>query len=169
MLEIGTGSGYQTAVLAEIAERVFSIERIAPLYRRALALLDHLGYHNVVLRHGDGTLGWRDHAPYDAIVVTAGAPHVPRELRDQLAPGGRLVIPVGERHLQTLMRITRGEGATAARRSAAASSSASSAATAGQGAEKGPSAAVALRPSSLRRTARTPHSSGLARLAPGPF
>jgi len=110
VLEIGTGSGYQTAVLADIAERVFSVERIAPLYRRALALLDHLGYHNVVLRHGDGTLGWRDHAPYDAIVVTAGAPHVPRELRDQLAPGGRLVIPVGERHLQSLVRITRGQG-----------------------------------------------------------
>src|SRR5512137_2818392 len=98
VLEIGTGSGYQTAVLAEIAERVFSVERIAPLYRRARALLDRLGYHNVVLRHGDGTLGWREHAPYDAIVVTAGAPHVPRELRDQLRIGGRLVIPVGERH-----------------------------------------------------------------------
>ena len=110
VLEIGTGSGYQTAVLAEIAERVFSVERIAPLYRRARALLDRLGYHSVVLRHGDGTLGWRDHAPYDAIVVTAGAPHVPRELRDQLAVGGRLVIPVGERHQQNLLRITRREG-----------------------------------------------------------
>jgi len=110
VLEIGTGSGYQTAVLAQIAERVFSIERIAPMYRRALALLDRLGCHNVMLRHGDGTLGWRDHAPYDAIVVTAGAPHVPQELRDQLAPGGRLVIPVGERHQQSLLRITRGEG-----------------------------------------------------------
>ena len=109
VLEIGTGSGYQTAVLAEIAERVFSVERIAPLYRRARALLDHLGYHNVVLRHGDGTLGWRDHAPYDAIVVTAGAPHVPLELRDQLSSGGRLVIPVGERHEQSLLRITRGQ------------------------------------------------------------
>ncbi len=108
VLEIGTGSGYQTAVLAEIAERVFSVERLAPLYRRARALLDRLGYHNVVLRHGDGTLGWRDHAPYDAIVVTAGAPHVPRELRDQLAIGGRLVIPVGERRQQNLVRITRG-------------------------------------------------------------
>ncbi len=110
VLEIGTGSGYQTAVLAEVAERVFSIERIAPLYRRARVLLDHLGYHNVVLRHGDGTLGWRDHAPYDAIVVTAGAPHVPSELRDQLVIGGRLVIPVGDRHRQDLVRITRSEG-----------------------------------------------------------
>jgi protein-L-isoaspartate(D-aspartate) O-methyltransferase len=109
VLEIGTGSGYQTAVLAEIAERVFSVERLAPLYRRARALLDQLGYHNVVLRHGDGTLGWRDHAPYDAIVVTAGAPHVPRELRDQLAVGGRLVIPVGDRQLQNLLRLTRGQ------------------------------------------------------------
>ena len=109
LLEIGTGSGYQTSVLAEIAERVFSVERIAPLYRRARSLLDQLGYHNVVLRHGDGTLGWRDHAPYDAIVVTAGAPHVPAELRDQLAIGGRLVIPVGERRQQNLLRITRGE------------------------------------------------------------
>jgi protein-L-isoaspartate(D-aspartate) O-methyltransferase len=109
LLEIGTGSGYQTSVLAEIAERVFSVERIAPLYRRARSLLDQLGYHNVVLRHGDGTLGWSDHAPYDAIVVTAGAPHVPRALRDQLAIGGRLVIPVGERRQQSLLRITRGE------------------------------------------------------------
>ena len=109
LLEIGTGSGYQTSVLAEIAERVFSVERIAPLYRRARSLLDQLGYHNVVLRHGDGTLGWSDHAPYDAIVVTAGAPHLPLALRDQLAIGGRLVIPVGERHQQNLLRITRGE------------------------------------------------------------
>ena len=109
LLEIGTGSGYQTSVLAEIAERVFSVERIAPLYRRARSLLDQLGYHNVVLRHGDGTLGWSDHAPYDAIVVTAGAPHLPLALRDQLAIGGRLVIPVGERHRQNLLRITRGE------------------------------------------------------------
>jgi protein-L-isoaspartate(D-aspartate) O-methyltransferase len=111
VLEIGSGSGYQTAILAELAERVFSVERIAALYRRARALLDRLGYHNVVLRHGDGTLGWADHAPYDAIVVTAGAPHVPRELREQLAIGGRLVIPVGERQQQTLLRITRGAAA----------------------------------------------------------
>jgi protein-L-isoaspartate(D-aspartate) O-methyltransferase len=109
VLEIGTGSGYQTAVLAEIAERVFSVERVAALYRRSRALLDRLGYHRVVLRHGDGTLGWRDHAPYDAIVVTAGAPHVPEALRDQLIEGGRLVIPVGDRHLQNLVRITRRE------------------------------------------------------------
>ena len=109
VLEIGTGSGYQTAILAEIAARVFSIERVAPLYRRARELLDRLGYHQVVLRHGDGSLGWRDQAPFDAIIVTAGAPHVPAELRDQLVPGGRLVIPVGDRTLQNLLRITRRE------------------------------------------------------------
>lgn len=109
VLEIGTGSGYQAAVLAEIAERVFSVERLAPLYRRARTLLDHLGCHKVVLRHGDGTLGWREHAPYDAILVTAGAPHLPAELRDQLAVGGRLVIPVGGRSRQSLVRVTRGE------------------------------------------------------------
>jgi protein-L-isoaspartate(D-aspartate) O-methyltransferase len=110
VLEIGTGSGYQTAVLAEIADRVFSVERVAALYRRARALLDRLGYHRVVLKHGDGTLGWRDHAPYDAIVVTAGAPHVPAALRDQLKEGGRLVIPVGGRHQQDLVRVTRRAG-----------------------------------------------------------
>jgi len=110
VLEIGTGSGYQTAVLAEIAERVFSIERVAPLYRRARELLDQLGCHRAVLRHGDGSCGWREQAPFDAIIVTAGAPHVPAELREQLGPGGRLVIPVGDRRSQTLLRITRREG-----------------------------------------------------------
>jgi protein-L-isoaspartate(D-aspartate) O-methyltransferase len=110
VLEIGTGSGYQTAVLAEIAERVFSIERLAPLYRRARALLDELGYRRVILRHGDGSLGWRDQAPFDAIIVTAGAPHVPEQLREQLAEGGRLVVPVGDRRLQHLLRITRRAG-----------------------------------------------------------
>ena len=113
VLEIGTGSGYQTAVLAEIADRVFSVERIAPLYRRARELLDVLGYHGVVLRHGDGTLGWADHAPYDAVIVTAGAPHVPEALRAQLAPGGRLVIPVGDRCSQRLLRLTRRDGGDA--------------------------------------------------------
>ena len=107
VLEIGTGSGYQTAVLAEVAERVFSIERVAPLYRRTRELLDRLGIHKVVLMNGDGTLGWAEHAPFDAILVTAGAPHVPEQLAAQLVPGGRLVIPVGERDVQRLLRITR--------------------------------------------------------------
>ncbi|HEY5999975.1 MAG TPA: protein-L-isoaspartate(D-aspartate) O-methyltransferase [bacterium] len=109
VLEIGTGSGYQTAVLAEIADRVFSVECIAPLYRRAREVLDRLGCHRVVLRHGDGTLGWADHGPYDAIIVTAGAPHVPEALTAQLAPGGRLVVPVGGRRSQRLLRLTRRE------------------------------------------------------------
>jgi protein-L-isoaspartate(D-aspartate) O-methyltransferase len=106
VLEIGTGSGYQTAVLAEIADRVFSVERVAALHRRARALLERLGYHRVVLLNGDGTLGWKEHAPYDAIIVTAGAPHVPASLVAQLTEGGRLVIPVGERTVQSLLRIT---------------------------------------------------------------
>jgi len=110
VLEIGTGSGYQTAVLAEIAERVVSIELVAPLYRRTRELLEQLGYHNVLLLHGDGTLGVPDHAPYDAILVTAGAPHVPERLLEQLVPGGRLVIPVGDRRSQTLLRLTKREG-----------------------------------------------------------
>lgn len=109
VLEIGTGSGYQTAVLAEIADQVFSIERLAPLHRRARALLDRLGYHRVVLRLGDGTLGWPEHGPYDAILVTAGAPYVPSALRGQLRRGGRLVLPVGRRDRQSLLRITRGD------------------------------------------------------------
>jgi protein-L-isoaspartate(D-aspartate) O-methyltransferase len=110
VLEIGTGSGYQTAVLAELADRVFSVERIAPLYRRARELLDRLGYHRVVLLLRDGTLGWPEHGPYDAIIVTAGAPSVPQQLVGQLAEGGRLVIPVGERREQTLVRVTRTAG-----------------------------------------------------------
>lgn len=111
VLEIGTGSGYQTAVLAEIAERVLSIERVAPLARRARALLEELGYHGVAVRHGDGTLGWPEHAPYDAVIVTAGAPRAPRRLIEQLVEGGRLVVPVGDRSVQRLLRVTRaGEG-----------------------------------------------------------
>lgn len=110
VLEIGTGSGYQTAILAEIADRVFTVERIGPLARRARELLDRLGYHRVVLLQGDGTLGWKEHAPYDAIIVTAGAPCVPASLSAQLAEGGRLVIPVGSRFVQNLIRITHHAG-----------------------------------------------------------
>jgi protein-L-isoaspartate(D-aspartate) O-methyltransferase len=107
VLEIGTGSGYQTAVLAELADRVFSIERIAALATRARRILDSLNYYNVAIRVGDGTYGWREESPFAAIVVTAGAPRVPRILVEQLAVGGRLVIPVGDRQSQSLLRVTR--------------------------------------------------------------
>ncbi len=96
VLEIGTGSGYGAAVLAEIASHVVTIECIEVLATRARATLERLGYRNVEVRVGDGTLGWADGAPYDAILVTAGGPFVPPSLRAQLAPGGRLVMPVGE-------------------------------------------------------------------------
>ena len=107
VLEIGTGSGYQTAILAELAEKVYSIERIYPLSVKARRLLDELGYLNVVLKVGDGTLGWKEEAPYDAVMVTAGSPDVPQPLVDQLAVGGRLVIPVGDRYSQSLVRVAR--------------------------------------------------------------
>jgi protein-L-isoaspartate(D-aspartate) O-methyltransferase len=102
VLEIGTGSGYQTAILAELAERVFSVERIPGLLYRARKTLQELGYRNVVLKVADGTLGWADEAPFDAILVTAGAPSVPQTLLDQLALYGRLVIPIGDRFSQDL-------------------------------------------------------------------
>lgn len=107
VLEIGTGSGYQTAVLAELAERVFSIERIAALAAGARRILDLLDYYNVAIRVGDGTFGWREESPFAAIMATAGAPAVPRLLIEQLAVGGRLVIPVGGHSSQTLLRVTR--------------------------------------------------------------
>jgi protein-L-isoaspartate(D-aspartate) O-methyltransferase len=107
VLEIGTGSGYQTAILAELAEQVFSVERIATLATCARKILDSLNYYNVATRVGDGTYGWRQESPFDAIVVTAGAPRVPVLLIEQLAVGGRLVIPVGNRDSQTLLRLTR--------------------------------------------------------------
>jgi len=102
VLEIGTGSGYQTLLLARLAERVFSVERLASLLRVAQRRLDQLAVRNVALRHGDGSMGWPEFAPYDRIVVTAAAPHVPEALRQQLAAGGRLVIPVGSQDSQTL-------------------------------------------------------------------
>lgn len=107
VLEIGTGSGYQAAVLAEIAERVLSIERIAFLATRARKLIESLNYFNVAIRVGDGTLGWQDEAPFDAILVAAGSPEIPKTLIEQLAVGGRLVIPVGDRNSQQLIRVTR--------------------------------------------------------------
>jgi protein-L-isoaspartate(D-aspartate) O-methyltransferase len=102
ILEVGTGSGYQTAVLAEFTPRLFSIERSPELARAAARSLAELGYSNVILKTGDGTLGWREHAPFDRILVTAGAPGVPSSLFEQLAEGGRIVIPVGDREVQRL-------------------------------------------------------------------
>lgn len=108
VLEIGTGSGYAAAVLSRIAARVYTVERIPSLARAARERLAMLGYTNILIHEGDGTLGWPDHAPYDAIVVTAGAPHVPKPLMEQLAVRGRLVIPVGlTLSVQTLVRVRR--------------------------------------------------------------
>lgn len=107
VLEIGTGSGYQTAVLAQLVERVFSVERIQSLQERAKELLAALDLRNVVYRWGDGWEGWNALAPYNGIIVTAGAKEVPHALLDQLAIGGRLVIPVGESDDQQLMLIVR--------------------------------------------------------------
>ena len=107
VLEIGTGSGYQTAILAELAEQVFSIERIAQLAAGARKRLDALNCFNVAMRVGDGTYGWREESPFDGIMVTAGAPKVPTILLEQLAVGGRLVIPTGGRISQELLRVTR--------------------------------------------------------------
>lgn len=105
VLEIGTGSGYQTAVLASLCRRVWTIERIRPLAMQARKVLDALHLLNVNIKVGDGTLGWPEEAPFDAILVTAGAPAVPEALAQQLAPGGRLVIPVGNEANQTILRI----------------------------------------------------------------
>jgi len=107
VLEIGTGSGYQAAVLAVLAERVCTMERIRPLAMRARKVLDGLGLLNVNIRVADGTCGWEDEAPFDAILVTAGAPEIPNTLVSQLAVGGRLVLPVGDQFSQTLVRIVR--------------------------------------------------------------
>ena len=107
VLELGTGSGYEAAILAELADRVFTIERIASLAQKARKLLESLNYYNVVIRVGDGTYGWREESPFDAIAVSAGSPSIPRMLVEQLAIGGRLVIPVGSRYSQSLIKLTR--------------------------------------------------------------
>jgi protein-L-isoaspartate(D-aspartate) O-methyltransferase len=111
VLEVGTGSGYQTVLLAHLAERVFSIERIGVLLERAQNAIAHCGVHNISLLSGDGTLGWPAFAPYDAILVSAGAPDVPQPLIEQLAEGGRILIPVGDRSDQELCVFTK-RGAT---------------------------------------------------------
>lgn len=107
VLEVGTGSGYQAAVLAEMGVKVFSIEIIEPLAKQATATLSELGYGNKVeVRHGDGYVGWPERAPFDAVIVTAAPPKIPKPLKQQLKVGGRLVIPVGK-HYQSLIRVTR--------------------------------------------------------------
>ncbi len=109
VLEIGTGSGYQAAVLAEIVQTVYTMERIEPLYLKAVRLLKDLGYTNIVMKLSDGTLGWEEESPFDAILVTAGAPHIPEPLVRQLKVGGRMVIPVGDRFTQELLKIVKTE------------------------------------------------------------
>jgi protein-L-isoaspartate(D-aspartate) O-methyltransferase len=107
VLEIGTGSGYQTALLALLCDAVFSVERIAGLAQRARETLADAGIRNVTVLVGDGTLGWRPFAPYDAILVSAASPEIPGPLVEQLAPGGRMVIPLGDRANQTLTLVRR--------------------------------------------------------------
>jgi len=109
VLEIGAGSGYQTAVLSAVAGRVFSIERISDLARSAQRNIRQLGCYNATVKWFDGTIGWSDHAPYDAILVAAGSPEVPEPLVKQLGVGGKLVIPIGSEEQQVLVRIIRTE------------------------------------------------------------
>jgi protein-L-isoaspartate(D-aspartate) O-methyltransferase len=110
VLEIGTGSGYQTALLALLAESVYSIERHSALARSAEAVLAQLGLSNVSIAVADGSRGWREHAPFHAILVSAAAPQVPESLLEQLADGGRMVIPVGSQNTQELQLVTKAEG-----------------------------------------------------------
>jgi protein-L-isoaspartate(D-aspartate) O-methyltransferase len=117
VLEIGTGSGYQAAVLAELCAKVCTVERIGALAMRARKVLDFLGYSNVAVRTFDGTYGWRDEAPFDGIIVTAASPEVPQPLFDQLKEGGRLLVPIGTRWLQTLTVVTKGPGGLMERKS----------------------------------------------------
>lgn len=109
VLEIGTGSGYQAAILAEIVFRVYTIERIHPLFVKTRRLFDKLRYHNIVTKYSDGTSGWIDESPFDAIIVTAGAPEIPEVLVNQLSVGGRMVLPVGDQYSQDLIRLYKDE------------------------------------------------------------
>ena len=110
VLEVGTGSGYQAAVLAEIVDHVYSVEIVEPLAQRARGVLSELGYDNVHIRIGDGYKGWQEHAPYDAIIVTASPSDVPPPLKEQLAEGGRMVIPVGGPVFQKLVLLRKKDG-----------------------------------------------------------
>jgi protein-L-isoaspartate(D-aspartate) O-methyltransferase len=111
VLEVGTGTGYQTVLLSHLAAQVFSIERVSALYERAREILRELDVRNVSMLFGDGTIGWREYAPYDAILVSAGAPDVPAPLVDQLAEGGTLLIPLGNKDEQVLVSFERRDGA----------------------------------------------------------
>jgi protein-L-isoaspartate(D-aspartate) O-methyltransferase len=110
VLELGTGSGYQTAILAELARQVISVERVPALAESAREVLQELGYKNIEIHLAGETLGWPPDAPYDAILVTAGAPDVPEDLLDQLAIGGHMIIPTGSRYLQELCKVTKRQG-----------------------------------------------------------
>ena len=111
VLEVGTGSGYQTVLLAHLVAQVFSIERIPALFHMAREAIERAGVRNVSLLMGDGSVGWREYAPYDGILVGAGAPSIPQPLLDQLAEGGRLLIPIGDREVQKLVLAERKNGA----------------------------------------------------------
>jgi protein-L-isoaspartate(D-aspartate) O-methyltransferase len=116
VLEVGTGSGYQAAVLAELCQKVYTVERIKTIADKARATLDRLGYKSVAIKIYDGTYGWKEMAPYDAIIVTAGSPDVPGPLVEQLKEGGRMVIPVGDRYGQQLIKVVKtSEGITTER------------------------------------------------------
>lgn len=109
VLEVGSGSGYEAAVLAELCSEVCSVERLEELALKARAVLTALDYRNVSIQVGDGTLGWPEHAPYDAIVISAAAPEIPRPLIEQLKPDGILVLPMGEEDFQTLVRLRKSQ------------------------------------------------------------
>lgn len=117
VLEVGAGSGYQTALLAEVAANVYAVERLPELTQRAREVLDELGYRNIALVTKDGTTGWSKYAPYDAILVAAASPDIPDALVDQLTPDGRLLIPVGDRHTQELTLVQKTADGAVQRRS----------------------------------------------------